>query len=291
MAISPYKTWNAGDVLTASDLNASFSQITSNGQDIPFPRTKVAAMAGFALQLDAGSTSWIIGTSANVVDVAVASTIASRVDGSAADNVFQLRNRAGSAVQTLDLTGTETAFTLKNKAASATIATIDTTGIRSFGGLWVPTIDVRSGATITAPADANENTLLTYSYGATGDPAALGANGMLFFQFSLTVSNNANGKNFRVRISGVAGTVLFNQSLANSAAWTIFGWLRNRNATNVQQLDVYYMNNSTLAPALAATAAVDTTVAGTILFTMQKGSAGDTVTTTGHLIQGYRNAA
>jgi hypothetical protein len=58
MAISVYKTFSAGEVLTAADLNASFTQIVNNGTDVAFPATKNAAMGGFVLTgLGAGAAN------------------------------------------------------------------------------------------------------------------------------------------------------------------------------------------------------------------------------------------
>lgn len=58
MAVSPLKTWAAGEILTASDLNAEFLNILNNGQTIGFPRTTSADFDAQTLILDAdGDTS------------------------------------------------------------------------------------------------------------------------------------------------------------------------------------------------------------------------------------------
>lgn len=49
MSISVYKTFAAAEVLTASDLNASFTQITGNGTDVAFPLTKAVSAGGFVI--------------------------------------------------------------------------------------------------------------------------------------------------------------------------------------------------------------------------------------------------
>lgn len=46
MSVSPYKTWIAGEVLTASDLNASFTQITNNALSLISPLTGNLDFAG-----------------------------------------------------------------------------------------------------------------------------------------------------------------------------------------------------------------------------------------------------
>lgn len=59
MAIGVYKTFSAGEVLTAADLNASLTQITNNGTDVAFPVTKNVSVAGFTLFFDAANTAGV----------------------------------------------------------------------------------------------------------------------------------------------------------------------------------------------------------------------------------------
>jgi len=68
VAVSVFKTWSTGEVLTASDLNSSFTQITSNGQDVGFPRTEAADFDGFDLTLDSDGDSTL---DCNTDDIAV----------------------------------------------------------------------------------------------------------------------------------------------------------------------------------------------------------------------------
>ena len=49
MAISAFKTFSAGEALTASDLNSSFTQIVNNGADLVSPFTKDIAAGGFGI--------------------------------------------------------------------------------------------------------------------------------------------------------------------------------------------------------------------------------------------------
>jgi hypothetical protein len=73
MAITAYKTFAAFEVLTASDLNASFSQIINNPIDLWSPMTKNAAAGGFKFTglgvggaageaLTYGAEAFVIGT-------------------------------------------------------------------------------------------------------------------------------------------------------------------------------------------------------------------------------------
>lgn len=62
MAISRVKTWSAGEVLTASDLNAECNNILNNAADLVSPFTKAISMGGFALNFDASNTIALTGT-------------------------------------------------------------------------------------------------------------------------------------------------------------------------------------------------------------------------------------
>lgn len=67
MALAPYKTWAAGEILTASDLNASFAHITSNGLAIAFPATAAVDLDGQTLILDSDSDSTFRASADDVV--------------------------------------------------------------------------------------------------------------------------------------------------------------------------------------------------------------------------------
>jgi len=49
MAITAFKSWSSGEILTAADLNSSFSQIINNPIDLWSPSTKAMDLGGFAL--------------------------------------------------------------------------------------------------------------------------------------------------------------------------------------------------------------------------------------------------
>lgn len=59
MAVSQTKTYAAGEVLTASDLNASLTNITDNGEDLGWPATKAKDLNGQEFILDADGDSSI----------------------------------------------------------------------------------------------------------------------------------------------------------------------------------------------------------------------------------------
>lgn len=49
MALAAYKTWSAGEILSAADLNASFNNILNNAADLVAPFTKNLAAGGFKI--------------------------------------------------------------------------------------------------------------------------------------------------------------------------------------------------------------------------------------------------
>ena len=68
MAISPYKTWSAGEILTAADLNSSFSQITNNGEDLAWPASKAKDFNAQELILDGDQDTSITADTDDQID-------------------------------------------------------------------------------------------------------------------------------------------------------------------------------------------------------------------------------
>ena len=71
MAVTPFKTFVAGEVLTASDLNSSFLQITDNGEDLGWPATKAKDLDGQSLLLDGDADTHITADTDDQIDFAV----------------------------------------------------------------------------------------------------------------------------------------------------------------------------------------------------------------------------
>lgn len=67
MSISRVHTWSAGEVLTAADLNAEFSNVLNNGADLVSPFTKAISMGGFALNFDAANTIALTATTSGAI--------------------------------------------------------------------------------------------------------------------------------------------------------------------------------------------------------------------------------
>ncbi len=71
MAITPYKTFSAGEILTAADLNSSFSHLTNNGEDLAWPATASKDLNGQSLILDANGDTSITADTDDQIDIAI----------------------------------------------------------------------------------------------------------------------------------------------------------------------------------------------------------------------------
>jgi hypothetical protein len=68
VALSAIKTWIAGEILFASDLNAEFANILTNGEDLGTPASKVHDMNGFELVLDADGDTGVLADTDDRID-------------------------------------------------------------------------------------------------------------------------------------------------------------------------------------------------------------------------------
>lgn len=125
-----------------------------------------------------------------------------------------------------------------------------------------------SGSSVTAPADANENTLATVAIPA----GIMGTNGMLRITAVFTVTNSGNNKTLRLKYGGTAFSTLVVTAVATvRMVCEIF----NRAAANSQ---VSFPNGGigTTASAIV-TAAIDSATAQDVTITGQKATAGETI--------------
>ncbi len=97
MALSASKTWVAGEVLTASDLNGEFSNIYGNGEDLGWPATKTKALAGQTLTLDSDGDSSLEAGTDDRLDLSLNGTALFRWDGTVATPVNGLDFVAAAA--------------------------------------------------------------------------------------------------------------------------------------------------------------------------------------------------
>ena len=127
MSIARVKTWSAGDILTANDLNNEFSNITNSVLLEPFVATQQVDINGQLLLLDADGDTLLDGSTNNVVTVNVAGASDFRFSA----NLFTALSGSSITVASGDVTMTA-GRVLQAKGA-----------------------DVTSQSTITAPTDGN----------------------------------------------------------------------------------------------------------------------------------------
>lgn len=146
------------------------------------------------------------------------------------------------------------------------------------GTRWVPAgmqLLARLAAAAAAPADTNENILLT----ATIPAGLLGADGGLIVNSTWTFTNSANTKTTRIRLGGVGGTQFLNCPFTTLALLADLRIIRNRTAsTQIGSINAAQtgggLGSNTGVP---TTGAVDTSVSTTLVLTGQKASAGETI--------------
>ena len=96
MALARVRTWVAGEVLTASDLNAEFNSILNNPIDLWSPAAKAADMNGFELIMDADADSSLTADTDDRLDVRLSAVDLFRFDGTVASPVNGLNFIAGA---------------------------------------------------------------------------------------------------------------------------------------------------------------------------------------------------
>jgi hypothetical protein len=71
MAITRLKTWVAGEVLNASDLNSEFNNIINAGLDLIFPATEALDLNGFELIFDSDADTSITVDTDDIIDIRI----------------------------------------------------------------------------------------------------------------------------------------------------------------------------------------------------------------------------
>lgn len=102
-------------------------------------------------------------------------------------------------------------------------------------GLWWTPSGGKSAVAVTrnsvnGAGDATETAQATIAIPA----GAMGANGLLRCTILFSQTNSANGKSWRARLGGIAGTQHYALSAASLAAGQVQFIIRNRNAANSQ---------------------------------------------------------
>lgn len=143
-----------------------------------------------------------------------------------------------------------------------------------------PYILARSAIAVSCPADTTEDILANIAVPA----GAMGANGILRVTTNWTFTNNGNPKTLRVRFSGTSGTGFLSFNAASLAAQRIVQEISNRGSTNAQYGQAVGSGTANILNT-GVTAAVDTTLAASIVISGQKGTLGDALTLESYLVE------
>lgn len=209
MSVSRLKTWAAGEVLTASDLNAEFNNITSNGEDLGSPRSKAFDMNGQNLIIDADGDSYLFESSDDVLGLRLQGVDLFYFDGDVASPVNALTFVASA-------TGTA-AYVI----ASGTDTNIDVQ-VRSKGSGDVILADDSGNEIVIAADIASAVNEITISNAATGNNPSIAVTGDDDnINLELTAKGTGN-----VTVGGVivesfaSGTVMIFRQTSAPTGWT-----------------------------------------------------------------------
>ena len=110
MAVSPLKTWIAGEVLTASDLNAEFLHVYDGGQSLGWPATTSKDFDGNILILDADGDSTLTADTDDRLDIALSGIDLFRFDATVSTpvNGFDFIAAAASSEPSVTAVGSDT---------------------------------------------------------------------------------------------------------------------------------------------------------------------------------------
>lgn len=155
----------------------------------------------------------------------------------------------------------------------------------SASSVFLPLAGVRPLAQSGTPASVTATTAEEVLATITVPAGAMGSNGRIAVDYSLTLTGSGNLKTWRVRINtvgnGLTGTVMGDGSTISAASISGHQWagIQARTATTQVGLQggATNVNWNTSATALA-TATIDTTAPWEIVITGQKASSGETLT-------------
>ena len=124
---------------------------------------------------------------------------------------------------------------------------------------------------VVCPADTAENEVVSL----TVPGGVLGPNGYLSIKAQLGVNNNANAKTYRIKING---TTINSGNAASGLTYRISAEMFNRNNVSAQIMQAAGQVGYGIFGTAAQTFAINTSVDMIISMTLQKASAGDTLT-------------
>jgi len=143
MAVTVFKTFVAGETLTAADLNSSFTQITTNGESLGWPATTSKDLNGNELILDGDADTSITADTDDQIDVRLQAVDAFIFDGTTASIVNGLTFGASA-------TGVATNITAQGTDTDISINLVPKgTGTLQVGGSILSAIDGASNIIAT----------------------------------------------------------------------------------------------------------------------------------------------
>ena len=198
MSLSRVKTWVAGEVLTASDLNAEFNNILTNPVSLISPLTAALDFDGYTLTLDAAGVTQVQSTAAvswNFTSGAKAGTPATT--GSIAN--WSAQTFTDSATAGSGTAAAWTGFAIQRPTLAATNASVTTTAAAT---VYIP----------NAPA-AGSNQTITNAYALWVDDGKVQLDGDLQVGGNVrldgTITNSTGGSIF-ADMQAILNTRVFN---------------------------------------------------------------------------------
>lgn len=126
------------------------------------------------------------------------------------------------------------------------------------------------GASLTTPANTNENILATCVIPA----GAMGANGSLIIHSAWLTTASANNKTLRIRLGGIAGSAFLSSTVSTAATHVRQTVITNRNDA-ASQISGFPNGNIDSSSVALVTGTANTATQTTLVLTGQKASAGE----------------
>lgn len=248
---------NAADVTAANTFQAS-QQVSTGAAKAAWQLNANSGQSRRLEMLTGGSIRWDLG----------------------AENTPETGSNAGShfSIIRYDDSGVflSVPVAINRTTGKTTLEALNVSGALQTGNKYVPYVFAQSGTAASVGAVTTEATLATISF-AGGE---IGANGWIQVDTLWTTTNNANSKNLRIRVGGVAGTAMMDVN--NTSAVFLFRPLVivNSGSASSQKAQAPATNGTGSGSGTASppTATVNTAAAWDLVITGQKGVSGDTLT-------------
>jgi hypothetical protein len=166
MAISVYKTWIAGEVLTAADLNASFTQITGNGTSVAFPLTANVSFGGYDAS-SAGSFTMVTGKTLTIPSGSTLVNHGTETHGSGFSETFGTGSTITNNAAETHGSGSTEVFASGAAITINSAATVTNNGAETHGSGSTEVFASGAAITINSAATVTNNGSETHGSGAT----------------------------------------------------------------------------------------------------------------------------